>query len=181
MKTIDFKIDYYGIGCSSITMEVAGKKYEFLPSYMNQNPLNSLMQSLYLLASGDSFPSEINVIWQGEPEGQIVSLAKSDGDLHIVISQFSDTKSIAFSRISLPMDLHPIIDVHADFNEFVKTVCLEAQRVLCNLGFRGYYETWHNHENFPISEYLYFMNAGVETDDDGVSRSSIHNEIMKFT
>ena len=70
------------------------------------------------------------------------------------------------------------------FKAFKDAVIRESMRVLREYGFKGYYESWSDHRDFPLATFLSLMGIGSECKDDDSIKSCFEDEcrlIMKLT
>lgn len=194
MQNVDFKFDYDGYGTAIIDFDVDGKHYQFMPTYMGGNPLNSLITGLYCLDSNEEldvttetecckkgFYTRHRMIWEGEPDGQTVVLSKIEDDLRIEICHFSD-KEWYGGKIYAFCDLTPVIDVHTSFGDFKNKVCRETLRVLHKYGIAGYAYSWDDSiEEFPFAKFLYLIGNRTHYGDEDLRVSSFEEEIGLLT
>ena len=71
-----------------------------------------------------------------------------------------------------------------DAERFTDDGILESLRVLREYGFKGYYESWGDHKDFPLATFLALMGIGSECKDDDSIKSCFEDEcrlIMELT
>lgn len=195
MQNIDFKFDIDFYGDAVVEFCVDDEHYEFSPTYVGKNPLNSLIVGLYSLERNeeDDVTTEIGwsskgfykthkMIWQGEPEGQTVELTKKGEELHIAVSHFSDIEHFDHHSFAF-CDLTLVFEAHTSYEDFKNKVCGEAIRMLHKFGVAGYVESWGNDgEEFPLSKLLYLRGNTIKrTDNDSLHYSDFSDELSSLT
>ena len=192
MQNVDFKFDYDSYGWANINIDVDGKHYEFMPSFLGENPLNALITALWQLKvkSENDFKDENGetrhcecferrLIWQAEPNGHTLKLAKLGNDLRIIINSFSDTDE--YDGCNVLENIELILDVATDFGDFSRKVCREAICAVQKYGFWGYLRSWdsalNNADDFPISKIMFLMGAESHYGDNDLTHSDFNKEI----
>ena len=192
MQNVDFKFDYDGYGCAKIDLDVDGKHYEFTPTYLGLNPINSLITALWTLKmkSEDEYNDgnhidcyEQRLIWQDEPNGHTLKLIKQGNYLRIIINSFSDTEE--YDGCNVLEDIELILDVVTDFGDFSRKVCREAIRTVQKFGFWGYMRSWDDAyrkaEDFPISKIMFLMGIEFHYGNDDLVISDFKEEMKLLT
>ena len=197
MKPIDLHFDFEYYGSAVISMDIDGKCHKFEATYMDENPLNSLIsalwqmkvrsESVFIDENGESRTDDsqmCNLIWQNEPWGHAVKLFRHKNELRITITYFSDTERYSDNLFSFE-DTELVLDVTTDFDDFTKKVCREAIKALRKYGFVGYARSWddnYKNDDFPIAKLLYLIGSDCDClEDNDLYFSNIDDEIKLIT
>lgn len=118
--------------------------------------------------------------WESEATGtEIVFKLIDEDNLHI--------KVIGFENLSLKLNPEVNIETTCSYNEFLKTVIKEIDRLIKKYGIVGYRETWYEHD-FPLSTFLklkhYILNLNkypiimIDYLGDELAKTDLQNDIQ---
>ncbi|MBP5369341.1 MAG: hypothetical protein J6Z01_12900 [Bacteroidales bacterium] len=184
MAAINLTFDYIAVGIAVIEMDVDGKHYSFMSTYVGENPLNSLLSGLwYLKYQEDNYKeseSSCKFVWQDEPCGHFVQLFKNNNDLHIVIQYFSDLSDPNSHNFEFE-DIKLVLDTIVYFDDFTQEVCKAAINAINKYGILGYALSWFddlNNSGCPMAKLLYLLGSEFKYYDKYLCFSNFDEELL---
>ena len=183
MERVGIQVKSLCYGSEEIEMLLNGERIGFHASYMGQEPLASLVQAVYELEEcgvsdidNDEVRYESEVGWLSEPGFLSMGFKRIDDTLHIHLKTADEFECKAIMMEELRFCV--------SFKAFKDAVIRESMRVLREYGFKGYYESWGDHRDFPLATFLTLMGIGSECKDDDSIKSCFEDEcrmIMELT
>jgi len=143
-----FEYELTGLGWADGIIEINNQEHYFGISYLTDGLgdfLNALLQLNKYCLPDDEQKTITSLEWESEPAGTNIVFKLIDDNLHI--------KIIGFEDLSLKLNPEVKIETTCSYNEFLKAVIKEIDKLIKKYGIVGYRETWYEHD-FPLSTFL---------------------------
>lgn len=142
--TFRFHVRTITFGWSTVVMYINDKRISFNASYLGESPIESMIKACLELVSRD----EDSIKWHSEPGYMKIGFVRYDESLMINVLYSDEDETEKTEEIE---EIEEIVS----FDDFQNAIISEGFRVLNAFGLCGYYNSWMNGTEFPLTELLY--------------------------
>lgn len=156
-----FRVQSLALGWCRVFMLINDKRIDYNASYLGPNPLASFIEACADLMEEHG---KYYIQWQQEPGRLQIDLNLDvDKMLHVDIINHNEPEE----------EWHEVIH----FDDFVSAIVSEGFRVLNAFGLYGYYRSWQDHSEFPLTNLLRITRECKEMWSNDTCSTDISKEI----
>ena len=152
-EVFKFRVQNLSFGWCRVIMLINDKEITYNASYLGPNPLASFIDACVEFHID---PDDCNyyITWVKEPGQLKINLYLDEQKrLHLNIKDQDEDGQTIYG------EWHESIP----FNDFLSEIIREGVRVLNAFGLYGYYRSWQDHVEFPISNFIYLLGKNKES------------------